>query len=149
MKALSVRQPWAWAILFAGKDVENRDWKSPWAPMEPLLLHAAKGCTYTDYLSAAATIEQISGKRPPPFEQLPRGGIVGRFRIAQAVRHAQPTSPWAIPGQVHLHLADVTALPFVEMPGQLGFFEVPRAVLDQLFPQKEQMGLFGVGGSHG
>ena len=25
MKALSVKQPWAWAI-FHGKDVENRDW---------------------------------------------------------------------------------------------------------------------------
>lgn len=24
--ALSIRQPWAWAILHAGKDIENRDW---------------------------------------------------------------------------------------------------------------------------
>ena len=27
MKALSIRQPWAWLILHAGKDIENRDWK--------------------------------------------------------------------------------------------------------------------------
>ena len=28
MKALSIRQPWAWAILHAGKDIENRDWRT-------------------------------------------------------------------------------------------------------------------------
>jgi ASCH domain len=26
MKALSVRQPWAWAIISALKDIENRGW---------------------------------------------------------------------------------------------------------------------------
>jgi hypothetical protein len=28
MKAISVRQPWAWAIIHAGKDIENRTWKT-------------------------------------------------------------------------------------------------------------------------
>jgi len=27
MKALSIKQPWVWAILHAGKDVENRSWQ--------------------------------------------------------------------------------------------------------------------------
>lgn len=26
--ALSVRQPWAWAIIHAGKDIENRTWQA-------------------------------------------------------------------------------------------------------------------------
>mgnify|MGYP006363525131 CR=1 FL=1 len=26
MKALSIRAPWWWAILYAGKDIENREW---------------------------------------------------------------------------------------------------------------------------
>lgn len=25
MKAISVRQPWAWLIIHGGKDIENRD----------------------------------------------------------------------------------------------------------------------------
>lgn len=29
MKALSVRQPWAWLIVHGYKDVENRTWKLP------------------------------------------------------------------------------------------------------------------------
>jgi hypothetical protein len=33
MKALSIRQPWAWLILHAGKDIENRDRK----PRNPAL----------------------------------------------------------------------------------------------------------------
>jgi hypothetical protein len=28
MRALTVRQPWAWAIFCAGKDIENRSWKN-------------------------------------------------------------------------------------------------------------------------
>lgn len=41
--ALSIRQPWLWAILKAGKRIENRKWKTSYRG--PLLLHAAKGCT--------------------------------------------------------------------------------------------------------
>ena len=28
LKALSINQPWAWAIIQCGKDVENRKWKT-------------------------------------------------------------------------------------------------------------------------
>lgn len=28
MKALSVRQPWAWLIVNGYKDIENRDWST-------------------------------------------------------------------------------------------------------------------------
>jgi hypothetical protein len=27
VKALTIRQPWAWAVVYAGKDVENRGWR--------------------------------------------------------------------------------------------------------------------------
>jgi len=28
MKAITIKQPWAWAIVFAGKDIENRSWRT-------------------------------------------------------------------------------------------------------------------------
>jgi hypothetical protein len=28
LKALTIHQPWAWATINAGKDVENRRWKT-------------------------------------------------------------------------------------------------------------------------
>jgi len=43
MKALSVRQPWAWAIIYALKDIENRGW--PINYRGDILIHAAKTCT--------------------------------------------------------------------------------------------------------
>lgn len=38
MKALTVRQPWAWAIVHGGKDVETRT--QAWAYRGPLAIHA-------------------------------------------------------------------------------------------------------------
>lgn len=40
MKAISIRQPWAYAIFYLGKDIENRTWRT--AYRGPLLIHASK-----------------------------------------------------------------------------------------------------------
>lgn len=40
MKALTVQQPWAWAIIRGGKDVENRT--TLWRHRGPLAIHAGK-----------------------------------------------------------------------------------------------------------
>lgn len=44
--ALSVRQPWAWAIIYAGKDIENRSWQAVNRGLKQrgrVAIHAAKG----------------------------------------------------------------------------------------------------------
>ena len=38
MKAITIKQPWAWAIIFAGRDIENRSWYTH--HRGPLLIHA-------------------------------------------------------------------------------------------------------------
>jgi hypothetical protein len=38
MRALTVRQPWAWFIFHAGKDIENRGWRTHYEG--PLAIHA-------------------------------------------------------------------------------------------------------------
>lgn len=40
MKALTVQQPWAWAIVHGGKDVENRT--QAWSYRGPLAVHAGQ-----------------------------------------------------------------------------------------------------------
>ena len=40
-KGLSIRQPWASAIAFAGKDIENRPWQTHYRG--PLAIHASGG----------------------------------------------------------------------------------------------------------
>lgn len=43
MHALTIWQPWAWAVAYAGKDVENRTWKPPsWAIGRRIAIHAGK-----------------------------------------------------------------------------------------------------------
>lgn len=44
MKALTVQQPWAWAIIHGGKDVENRT--QAWGYRGPLAIHA--GARWSD-----------------------------------------------------------------------------------------------------
>ena len=38
MKAISIQQPWAWAIIHAGMDVENRTWNTHYRGL--LAIHA-------------------------------------------------------------------------------------------------------------
>lgn len=40
MRAITVKQPWAWAIIHAGKDVENRTRNIAASYRGPLLIHA-------------------------------------------------------------------------------------------------------------
>ena len=41
MKALSIKQPWAWLIVNGYKDIENRTWKTNYRGT--FLVHASKG----------------------------------------------------------------------------------------------------------
>lgn len=47
MRILTVRQPWAWALIHAGKDVENRTRNIAGAYRGPVAIHA--GLTAVDY----------------------------------------------------------------------------------------------------
>lgn len=85
MKALSIRQPWAWAIVNAGKRVENRTWETRYRG--PILIHAAKGVTKREYEQFASFWQNFprrplqSYPRPPSFDALQRGGIVARAEV--------------------------------------------------------------------
>src|SRR5690348_2447825 len=57
MKALSIRQPWAWLILHAGKDIENRDWSTRFRGQ--VLIHAAKGMTQNEFADACYFAREI------------------------------------------------------------------------------------------
>jgi hypothetical protein len=107
MKALSVRQPWAWAILALGKDVENRSWRTE--HRGPLLIHAPKRWDLH--------VDEFD----PPAE-LPTGGIVGMVTLV-VVTNASP-SRWALPGCVHWVLEDPKPLEFLPCRGHPGLFDV-------------------------
>jgi len=60
--ALSVRQPWAWAIIHAGKDIENRSWQAVNHGLRQrgrIAIHAAKGMTNAEYSEAREFIDEL------------------------------------------------------------------------------------------
>ena len=121
MKALSVRQPWAWAIIYALKNVENRGW--PINYRSDILIHAAKTCTKKEYL-LAKEFGQGMGVVIPELISLRRGQVIGIVTIVDC-QFSQIVSGWGMAGQYHWHLEnprEITPIPYI---GQLGIFEVP------------------------
>lgn len=120
MKAISVRQPWAWLIVNGHKDIENRDW--PTRFRGPVFIHASKGMTRAEYEDCRDHAESC-GVAIPAFEDLERGGIVGATTITDCISSSE--SPWFF-GRFGFVLADSGPLPFAPLKGQLGFFDIDR-----------------------
>ncbi len=123
MKALSIRQPWAWLIIYGGKDIENRDWFTPLRGR--FLVHAAKGMTANEYEKAMRFATRL-GVHVPPATDLQRGGIIGTAGIVDCVKTS--ASPWFF-GRYGFALTEAQPLPFIPWKGSLGFFNVPDAVV--------------------
>lgn len=103
MRALSIRQPWAWRILHEGKDIENRDWPTRYRGW--VLLHAGKAVDRDE--------------REDVTPAMGRGGIVGMVEIVNCV--VGHHSPWFF-GRYGFVLRDPRPLPFIPCRGMLGFF---------------------------
>jgi hypothetical protein len=132
MKALSLRNPWAWLLLRPDitdpaerdiarsshriKDIENRDWHTKergW-----VLVHASATMTRGDYETAQIHADSLAIELPP-FADLPRGGIVGAFFISACV--PGHSSPWFF-GDFGFVITQSRPLPFTPCKGKLGFF---------------------------
>lgn len=136
--ALSIRQPWAWAVIYGGKDIENRSWRLP----NPALgyrgdfaVHAAIGMTQVEYWHGFVFMAALGVKCPPPAE-LQRGGIIGVANLVDIVKdHA---SDWFM-GSRGLVLANPRPTPFVPSVGALGFFAWQRSVIGGMPPPAKWM----------
>lgn len=140
MRALSYRQPWAWALLHAGKDIENRVWRRNLEGR--VLIHASKGCTSREYTMALAFMHAagVDLSRVPQLRgfgsgALDRGGVVGVLTFTGVVlpphdgliRGAR--ARWHVPGQYGYEVWDARPLPFLPWKGALGVFDVPDDAL--------------------
>jgi len=122
MKALSIRQPWAWMIIYGGKDVENRTWHTDYRG--PFLIHASKKFDREGYL----WILQNSAKLFKPGFIFPGpsgylcGGIVGKAVLKKTVR-STAYSPWMF-GPWGFVIENPQPVDFIRCNGKLGFFDV-------------------------
>lgn len=122
--ALSVRQPWAWAIIHAGKDIENRSWQAVNRGLRfrgRVAIHAAKGMTKGEYLEARDWIDTFGYCQScPDPTALFRGGIIGSVDIVDVV--SKSDSRWFF-GPRGLVLANPKPCPFIPAVGALGLFK--------------------------
>lgn len=101
LRALTVQQPFAWAILHGGKDVENRSWNTNYRGW--VLIHAGKTL---DEQAAIAELENDGGPDPRDTISMDawmaRGAVIGAVHLSDVV----PNSPsrWALPGHRHFVL---------------------------------------------
>lgn len=134
MKALSVRAPWWWAILHAGKDIENRDWSTNYRGT--IYLHASKFWKINEVSDDWDDIKDIakeSGVRLPYMGKSETeamrdagGHIVGKIDIVGCVTKSD--SPWFF-GRFGFTLSNPVAFEKpITFKGALGFFDVPDRI---------------------
>lgn len=129
MKALTIRQPWAWAIFHAGKTIENRSWAT--RLRGTVAIHAAKGMTDKEYNGAARFIIELTGQSDHFYQaSLVRGAILGTVEIVDCV--SQSDSPWFM-WEYGFVLRNPIVLPEpIPCKGALGFWDVPQDLLSKI-----------------
>lgn len=165
LPAVTVRQPHAWAIAYAGKPVENRTrachYRGPLAIHAGLTVDGPAALAATPQADRAATAmhpdadywdartQQPTGRdgvRPPG---LACGAIIAVTVVVGCHLHTDPKmkcdhngapmcSPWAQPGQWHWELAGVLALARpVPCVGAQGRWQVPAGLLPEVWRQAQ------------
>jgi hypothetical protein len=120
MKALSVRQPWAWLIVNGHKDIENRDWATK--RRGRIWIHAGMHrVTKAEYEEFVADCEACRICKYPKIEGFKTGGIVGSVEIVDCV--TKSNSYW-FSGKYGFVLKNARTTRFRRMHGKLNFFEV-------------------------
>lgn len=136
MKALTIRQPWAWSIAAGHKPIENRGWVTPHRGQ--LAVHSAKQFDDhpEDALRMVRDILRASGTPYPKtfHDALPLAGgglVLATVDLVDVCTASYDTEtvacgcgPWAMPGQAHWRLADARPLGEpVPATGRLGLWD--------------------------
>jgi hypothetical protein len=115
MKALAVRQPYAWLIVAGRKPIENRSWKTEYRG--PLLIHSALKMHVNP-------VNEIKSRHAVKIDlnAFQFGGIIGQVELVDIV--TQSTSPW-FQGTFGWILERPRFVRFTPWRGLQGFFEGP------------------------
>jgi len=139
IKCLTGLQPWFYLLVHGGKWIENRPWQSDYRGL--VLLTASTGSSIGSLARqreyhAGVSMQFDNLRAPPllpPFEQIPRGGIIGAAQIvdilprhfdADRVEQQYPgrEGGWKFDGQFGFVLEDRIVLPFTPCKGALNLW---------------------------
>lgn len=117
MKALTVMQPWAWAIANGLKTIENRS--KPTKHRGPLLIHAGLGLSYMHLFDNR--LEEW-GVTFPPLEALSFGYLMAVVDLVDCKPLAEVEGERFAVGPWCWILANARPLPLVRAVGKLGLW---------------------------
>lgn len=135
MKAITIHQPWAWAIVSGHKRVENRTWPTNYRG--PLAIHVSKSLkTYREELRGYAEQWRPGGEfgvQLPPKTDLHLGHLIGLVDLIDCVpfdaSDSRLAGPWG-GGPWCFVLANPRLLPCpIPMTGRLGIFPMPDGIV--------------------
>jgi hypothetical protein len=119
MKALSIIMPRPWLILYGGKDIENRKWRTDYRGR--ILIHASKNVPECYYSGISCSLP--AEIKLPSYKEIKKycGCILGSVELADCVKGHN--SFWAEPGLWHWVLKDPRPCRPVPIKGSLGLWE--------------------------
>lgn len=156
MRILTVKQPWAWAIVHAGKDVENRGRNLAGDYRGPLAIHAGLGFDFDAALSspamdAARDRELLTADALEAMRWDQHGVIIGVVDLVSVHLNTQaegcipskqrpgflrPCSEWSEPLTWHLCLSNPRQLSTpIPWKGSLGMLTLPDHTTQQIQEQ--------------
>ena len=116
MKALSIRQPWAWLIVNNFKTIENRDWRYQPKFRGRFLVHAGKR------FGGPHRPDEWEWPDIEPPASFDMGGIRGIAELVDVVTRKQVHRGSRV--GLGLVLRNARPLKFYPCKGMLGFFDV-------------------------
>ena len=126
VKALTLRQPWAWATIYGGKDVENRRWST--RHRGPLLIHAGMDADPDGPAAVLKTIADPYAFARPRSAWDARGLVIGLVFLADVLTDSP--SQWASPGWCHWVFELPSPIdPPIPQRGRPGLWTPPPAVV--------------------
>ncbi|UAW96547.1 hypothetical protein pEaSNUABM22_00059 [Erwinia phage pEa_SNUABM_22] len=124
MKALSIRQPWAWLIVQGHKKIENRTWDTK--KRGRFLVHASSKRPSDHDMQVAREICDGLNITLPEKHEFVLGSIVGYATVCGTV--TQSDDPFFF-GPVGIQLKDCRAVEPIRFKGALSFFNTPYCVV--------------------
>ncbi len=134
MKALSIRAPWWWAILYLGKRIENRDWSTNYRGR--IYLHASKWFSIDEIMYDIEDVREMRLKASPDLvpphctlRMLKDAGgcFVGTVDIVDCVTAS--SSPWFVGKYGFVLENPIPLLRPIPYRGERGLFDVPDSLL--------------------
>eukprot|EP00931_Biecheleriopsis_adriatica_P118700 TRINITY_DN94043_c0_g1_i1.p1 TRINITY_DN94043_c0_g1~~TRINITY_DN94043_c0_g1_i1.p1 ORF type:complete len:387 (-),score=64.21 TRINITY_DN94043_c0_g1_i1:38-1198(-) len=134
LRALSVRQPHAFAIMCGEKQIENRTWRPKLKLPAYIALHASGASSSKSLEEETVVYKRLAeaGVKLPDKASLPLGSLLGIACIDACLPPLDHNQGWALAGHYRWSISKVLPLPdAIPCPGQLGLWKVPAGCASQ------------------